>query len=94
MSERMTAEELAGEIGRLYDGNYDTNNPRKYLNLASALIETDRRETERLCAERAVAWINLNLVDMHMPLMLKRLEEGELIAAITSPAKEDSHEEV
>ena len=88
MSERMTAEELIDRWIGEHLGTISLRGTSSHDLIV--LIEADRRETERLCAERAVKWVNLNLADMHMPLMLKRLEEGELIAAITLPAKEDT----
>lgn len=46
-----------------------------------ALIDRDAA-IRKECADRAVAWVNQCLVDEHMPIMYKRLEEDELRAAI------------
>ena len=54
MSERMTAEELAKEFAEIA---WQTGSHIKYMNEVphklAARIESDRRETECLCAERA-----------------------------------------
>lgn len=56
------------------------NDAIKYIESRDAAIRADERAK---AAERAVQWVNKNLADEHMPLLYKRLEEGELRLAIT-----------
>ncbi len=86
MSERMTAEELAKQVGRILypgDGNWLSRNATRDI---AARIEADPRLAERLCAEWAISYLR------DMGFMIDEDAEIKLRAAITSPAKEDSHE--
>ena len=103
MSERMTAKEIAEQcisFGMRYrEGWQRPNDYAKSLAEAAALIEAYRRETERMCAERLD-----NLRGEVVAILRPVFEQSRCIAegadkimelfraAITSPAKEGSHE--
>ena len=82
MSERMTAEELAVQWERTLGDAFCYRDRDDMLKLIASLIDADRRETERLCAERAYKWWH-GVDDVDWETF------QELRAAITSPAKED-----
>ena len=57
----------------------------KVANIRAESAEQARKEA----ADRVVEWVNKNLVNEHMPIMCKRLEEDDIRAVILStPVKE------